>query len=271
VDERGLSVGHADGREDHDESLVGASDAGGLGDPGGELQPGQAVAGEDGQLLAADEGVQPVDRGDPCFDELGRVGACDRVDRQAVEVSLGLGHERWPAVDGFAHAVEHPADQVGSDTEARGAGACEHGGRVDVQAPRAAEDLDDHPVALDFEYLAAAACAVGCGDLDQLVVADVFGSFGDDDRSGDVVHGAMLGGVELRHDSCSSSCSNRSLRAAARSAASAGGQSRMRASADAEAGVVACSRDAPRSTAVFMATWVRRMTRSIASCLAGSQ
>ena len=40
------------------------------GDLGGQLRVRQAGAGEDRQLLAADEGVQAVDRGDAGLDEL---------------------------------------------------------------------------------------------------------------------------------------------------------------------------------------------------------
>ena len=39
----------------------------------GELRVGQTGAGEDGQLLAADEGVQSVDGGNAGLDELGGV------------------------------------------------------------------------------------------------------------------------------------------------------------------------------------------------------
>ena len=127
-----------------------------LRDPGREFEPRQAVAGEDRQLLAAHERVEPVDRRDAGLDELGRVRARDRVDRQPVEVALGLGQERGPAVDRAAHAVEDPPDEVGPDGHARGPGADEHGRRREVEAAGPAEHLDDHPVALDLEHLAAA-------------------------------------------------------------------------------------------------------------------
>ena len=62
ADEGGLPVGHADRGEDHDEAVIRTADAGGVGDPGREFEAGQAVSGEDRQFLAADQGVQPVDR-----------------------------------------------------------------------------------------------------------------------------------------------------------------------------------------------------------------
>ena len=56
---------------------------------------------------------------------------------------------------GRAHAVEDPPDEVAADGHARRPGADEHRRRGDVEPAGSAEDLDDHPVALDLEHLTA--------------------------------------------------------------------------------------------------------------------
>ena len=172
ADEGRLPLGHADRGEDHDEAVIRTGDAGGVGDPGREFEAGQAVSGEDRQLLAADQGVQSVDRRDTGFDEFGRVGACDRVDGVPVEVTLRRRQNRGSAVDGPSHAVENPAHEVAPDRQLRGAGPGPHGRRGDVEPAGAAEDLDHHPVARDLEDLATSQLTGGCHDVDELVVGD---------------------------------------------------------------------------------------------------
>ena len=76
----------AHGGEDDDEGLVGGEDLRLADDLRGEPVVRQAVAGEDGQLLAADQGVHPVDAGDAGLDEVPGVGARGGVDGHAVHV-----------------------------------------------------------------------------------------------------------------------------------------------------------------------------------------
>ena len=71
----GLLKGDADGGEDDGEGLVVAQHLGLTRDLGGQRRVGQAGAGEDRQLLAADQGVQTVDGGNTGLDKLGGVGA----------------------------------------------------------------------------------------------------------------------------------------------------------------------------------------------------
>ena len=67
-----------------------------------------------------------------------------------------------------------------------------------VEAAGAAKDLHDHPVALDFEDLAPARLAVRGNDVHQLVVADLFGGLGDQERTRNVVYGLVVYGEETR-------------------------------------------------------------------------
>ena len=89
------------GEDDHDLGVVAGRSRLGS-DPGGESVGGQPGAGEDRQLLAADERDEAVDGRDTGLDELVGVGASDRVERQAVDVAVGVR-------DGFGTAVAWPA------------------------------------------------------------------------------------------------------------------------------------------------------------------
>ena len=86
------------------------------GDLGGQGRMGQAGAGEDGQLLSPHQGVQPVDGGDARLDKLVGVVPGGGVHGQAVDVPVLVGQDGGAAVDGLAHAVEHPAQLCPSDT-----------------------------------------------------------------------------------------------------------------------------------------------------------
>ena len=98
---------------------VAAGHAGLRGDLRGQLGGGQAEAREDRQLLAAHERVEAVDRRDARLDELGGVIASDGVDRLPVDVTVGLGLERRPAVDRSARTVEDAPDEVDADGRPR--------------------------------------------------------------------------------------------------------------------------------------------------------
>ena len=97
-DEVGVGVGHAHAGEDDAER--GAFDGRLGGDLDGEFEVGEPTDGEDGELLAADQGGEPVDGGDagdhrvPGHVSAGRVdGAAG--DRSAEASRSRAGRRRW--------------------------------------------------------------------------------------------------------------------------------------------------------------------------------
>ena len=157
AEEAGLALGHAHRGEDDDELVGGIAPGHGRlrGDLRGELGGRQAEAGEDRQLLPAHERVEAVDRRDAGLDELVRVVAGDRVDRRPVDVAVGLGLHRRPAVDRTAGAVEDAADQIEPDGRARDLAPRADARVGQVEPGRAGQHLDDDPIPFDREHLAA--------------------------------------------------------------------------------------------------------------------
>src|SRR6185437_16771826 len=98
----------------------------------------QSEAGEDRQLLATDERVQAVDRGDARLDELGRMVTGDGVDRHPVHIPVRVGLQGWPAVDRASGAVEDAPDEIAADGGARDLAARAHAGARQVEAGGAA-------------------------------------------------------------------------------------------------------------------------------------
>ena len=188
----GLLKGDADGREDDGEGLVVAQHAGLARDLRGQRGVGQTRAGEDRQLLAADQGVQTVDRGNAGLDEFGGVGAGRRVHRQAVDVHVRVRQDLRAAVDGQAHAVEDAAEHVLADGELLRVSEEADLGLGQVDALRALEQLHDGLVALDLQHLAAADLAVGEFELAQLVVGDALDAVHDHQRAGDLFDGFIF-------------------------------------------------------------------------------
>lgn len=64
-----------------------------------------------GQLLAADEGHQRVDAGDPGIDIVTRIDTGYRVQRQTIDIRALLGIDLAQTVDRTAAAVEYAAQQ----------------------------------------------------------------------------------------------------------------------------------------------------------------
>ncbi|MPN55653.1 hypothetical protein SDC9_203337 [bioreactor metagenome] len=78
----------------------------------GELVVRQSVAGEYRQLLAADQRRQRVDGRDPRVDEVARVLARHRVQRQSVDVHALASVDLAAAVARLAESVEGTAEHV---------------------------------------------------------------------------------------------------------------------------------------------------------------
>ena len=185
-EELALLEGDADGGEHDGEVLVGAEHSGLTGYLRGQRGVRQAGAGEYGQLLAADQGVQAVDSGDAGLYKLGGVSAGSGVHRQAVYVAVGVGQYLGAAVDGLAHAVEYAAEHVLADAQLQRVAEEAHLGLREVDALRRLEQLHNGGVAVDLEDLAAADFTAGQLQLAELVVGDALDLLYDHQRVGDL-------------------------------------------------------------------------------------
>ena len=107
-----LLKGDANGRKDHSEVGVAVQHLSLAGNLSRQRRVGQAGAGEDGQLLSADQSVQSVDGGDPRLNELVWVVPGGWVHGQTVDVPVFVRQDGGAAIDGLAHAVEHPAQHI---------------------------------------------------------------------------------------------------------------------------------------------------------------
>ena len=194
-EEVGLLEGDAHRGEDDRELLVGAAHLRLARDLRGQLGMGQAGRREDGQLLAADEGVQPVDRGDARLDELLRVAAGRRVHRQAVDVHALLGQNLRAAVDRAAEAVEDAGEHILRDAQLHAAPEEADAGVGEVDAGRGLEELDQRVAAVDLQHLAAALFAAGKLDLTQLVEGDALHAADQHQGACDLLYGTIF----LRH------------------------------------------------------------------------
>ena len=172
-EEVGLLKGDADGGEDHGEiARVVPQHLGLAGDLGRQGRVRQAGAGENGQLLSAHQGVQAVDGGNAGLNKLVGVVPGGRVHGQAVDVPELLGQDLRSAVDGTAHAVEHPPQHVAGYAQLQRVAQKTDLGLGQVDAGRCLEQLHNGVVAVDLQHLAAAHGAVGQLNLPQLVVGD---------------------------------------------------------------------------------------------------
>ena len=121
---------------------------------------GRPEAGEDRQLLAADQGVQSVDSGNAGLDKFLRIVAGCRVHRQAVDVHALFGQDFRTAVNGAAQSVEHAAEHILGNAQLHGTAqkADLTVGQVDTGG--IFKQLNQGVAAVDFQHLAAACFAV---------------------------------------------------------------------------------------------------------------
>ena len=153
---------------------------------------GQTGAGEDGQLLAADQGVQAVDGGNAGLDKLCGIGPGCRVHGQAVDIQVRVGNDSGAAVDGLAHAVEDAAQHILGNGQLLGVAQEADLGLGQVDALGGLEQLNNSLVAFHLKHLAAADLAVGELDLAQLVVGDAFHMLDHHQRAGDLSYCLIL-------------------------------------------------------------------------------
>ncbi len=106
-----LALGDPDRDEDDGEGLV-MGCARVLDDCGGQLEPRQPGAGEDGELLAADEGVQPVDGRDAGLDEVPRRLPANGVDGETPHGANRFAERRRLPVARSSGAAQHAPEEV---------------------------------------------------------------------------------------------------------------------------------------------------------------
>ena len=153
---------------------------------------GQAGAGEDGQLLTTDQGVQAVDGGNTGLNKLVGVVPGGGVHCQAVDVPELLGQDVGAAVDGPAHAVEDPAQHIAGDAQLQGVAQETDLGLLQVDAGGGLEELDHGVVAVDLQHLAVTQVTVGQLDLAQLVVGDPLDLLDQHQRAVDLLDGTIF-------------------------------------------------------------------------------
>jgi hypothetical protein len=173
-------------RREHDpERLLGPEDLGLAGDLQGDLVVRQAGPGEEGKFLAADEGVESVDRRDAGLDELRRVLPRIRVDRRPDNLDPFLRHDRRSAVDRFAGPAQDPPQHVSGHVELDRLAEELHGGLA-VDPRRPLEDLDDDDVLRRVEDLTSLARSIRQADLDEFAVSDPRRLLDEDERPRDL-------------------------------------------------------------------------------------
>ena len=187
-----LLKGDANGGKDHRKVAVPVQHLGLTGNLGGQGRVGQAGAGEDGQLLSPDQGIQSVDGGDARLDKLVGVVPGGGVHGQAVDVPVLVAQNGGAAVNGPAHAVEHPAQHVHGHAQLQGMSQEADPGLGQIDAGGALKQLDHGGVAVDLQHLAAADRAVGELDLTQLVVGDALYPLHHHQRAGNLLDGLVF-------------------------------------------------------------------------------
>ncbi len=190
--ELGLLKGDADGGEHHGKVGLAVQNLCLAGDLSGQLGVRQAGAGKNGQLLAADQGVQTVDGGDTGLDKLIGIVTGGGVDGLAIDVQALFRQDGRAAVDGLAHAVEHAAQHIAGHAQLQGMAQKADAGLLQVDAGGAFKQLDHGLVAVDLQHLAAPDGAVGQLDLCKLVVRDAADLFHDHQRAGNFVDGFVF-------------------------------------------------------------------------------
>src|SRR2546426_8398843 len=190
-EDAGVLVGDAHRREDDAERVLAPEDLRLSRDLQGDLVVRQARAGEQRELLTADQGVQPVDRRDAGLDELRGMIAGVRVDRGPLDLHALLRQDRRPSVRRLARSGQDAAEHLPRHAEFD----ClpqELDARRAVYSGGALKDLNDDDVRRRVEDLSPVAPAVRELDLDQLVVAHRLRLLDEDQRSRDFRDRAVL-------------------------------------------------------------------------------
>ena len=132
----------------------------------------QPVAGEYRELLSADKRHQRVYRGDTGVDEVARVLARHRVQRQSVDVDALAAVYLAAAVARFAESVEGTPEHVLREMHLERFAEEAYLRRVRNEVASPGEDLHERSLFAEGFYLSVADSAVRVADVHQLAVAD---------------------------------------------------------------------------------------------------
>ena len=128
---------------------------------------GQAVAGEDRQLLAPDQGRKAVDGRDPGADIVSWVFSGYGVQGLSVDIQPFFGKDRSQAVDGISDAVEGASQHIHGHSDLHGMASEPGVGIAECHVFRALKDLDHGFILIDLD------------DAAQLFFLSVYGHFHD--------------------------------------------------------------------------------------------
>ena len=153
---------------------------------------GQTGAGEDGQFLTANQGVQSVNGRNAGLNELGGVVPGCGVHGQTVDVHIGVGENLRAAVDGIAHAVEYAAQHILGNAQLQGMAQKADLALCKVDTGGGVKQLNQCVRSVNLQYLAQPALTVGQLDFTQLVIGDALYIFHQHQRSGNLGDGAIF-------------------------------------------------------------------------------
>ena len=85
-----------------------------------QLSVRQTACGENRKLLSTNKGVQTVDCGDTCLDELLRIVSCCRIHRKTVDIHTLLRKDFRTVINRTSQTVEYTAQHILSNTKLHG-------------------------------------------------------------------------------------------------------------------------------------------------------
>ena len=138
-------------KDDHKAVRIRARKPGLLHDLYRQLVVAHARAGEDRQLLPADQGGKRVDRRDAGVDIVARVFAGNRVERFAVDIRALLAKDLPQPINRAARTVERPAEQFRGKGHLHRMPEQGSAGVVERHAPRPLKNLDHRAPAVDLD------------------------------------------------------------------------------------------------------------------------
>ena len=145
----------------------------------------KTVAGENRQLLAANQSCQSVDSGNTCLNEVSRILAAARVQRKTVDIDLRVGDDRTEAVDRTADTIKCTAQDVLGECDlhrmTRQSRMCIGQGHT----RRSLEDLNNGVVLIALDDTAELLLLAVHRELNNFIVSGVLYAFEDDERAVD--------------------------------------------------------------------------------------
>ena len=150
---------------------------------GRQLIVGQAVAGENRQLLAADQGGQAVDGGKARPDIIAGVFPHDRIQWLAVHIPVDVGHDLAQTVDGLSQTVKGTAQDLRREGNLHGMAGQLRMGVAKGHIVRAAEHLNDRLVLVALDDAPQLFLFSVYRDLHNLLIGCVLDAFQGDQRA----------------------------------------------------------------------------------------